>query len=442
MIADLGGVLLLNALLLAAGCGITAAAGWWRGAGIRDALGVSYLAGVAGFGVIAQLLYVAGASLSRVQVVAVCLVLACGAVRGARRGGRRERLRDPLALAAIPLAAFVVLVGIDLWFQPLWAYDSWTFWTPKAHALWALGGLDAGWFTQADLTSRDYPILLPSVEAAGFRFTGYETALLDVQSLLFFVGFLRTVYEVSVGRARSGVLWAVLAMLVVAPSVTDQLAAAEADVPVAVLFAAAGACGAVWLQEGRRSGLSIAAVLAAGAAATKVEGLAFTVALFVGLAAAGAARSGLRTAVAPLAAGTAAVVLGAVPWRIWLAVHHVPNQGSVGRVGDLGYLAHNLARVPLAAAYMAGRLLDPRSWLLVIPLFLVVIARSARGRRARAVLPLYAITTASLALLGLVLAYWSTRLGFRYQLTTSARRVVTGVVFFCAALTPLLSARS
>jgi hypothetical protein len=38
-----------------------------------------------------------------------------------------------------------------------------------------------------------------------------------------------------------------------------------------------------------------------------------------------------------------------------------------------------------------------------------------------------------------VFAYWSTRLGLDYQLTTSARRVVTGVVFFCAATAPLVA---
>ena len=50
--------------------------------------------------------------------------------------------------------------------------------------------------------SKDYPILLPAVEAAGFRFSGYETSLLDLQSLVFFAAFLRFVYEVGARRAR------------------------------------------------------------------------------------------------------------------------------------------------------------------------------------------------------------------------------------------------
>ena len=56
---------------------------------------------------------------------------------------------------------------------------------PKAHALYALNGLDAGWFGAHDLLNRDYPLLLPAIESATFRFTGFETRLLDVQSLLF-----------------------------------------------------------------------------------------------------------------------------------------------------------------------------------------------------------------------------------------------------------------
>jgi hypothetical protein len=429
--SDAGGLVLVNALFLAAGLGVTGAAGWWRGGpSLLRALGISYLCGVAAYGVVAQLLYVCGASLARWQVVAVCAVLAVGAVRGRGRGSAHEAARDRWRVLALPLAAFLLLIAVDLWYQPLWAYDSWTFWTPKAHALWALGGLDAHWFTQASLTSPDYPILLPSVEAAGFRFTGYETGLLDLQSLLFLVAFLHAVYSLGARRARRVVVWAVLAMLVVAPSVADQLAAAEADIPVAVLFAAAAACGAVWLRERRTPALVVAAVLAAGASATKVEGIAFAAAVFLALAA-----SARRWA--PLAAGTAALAAGVAPWRIWLAVHHVANQGSYGRLTHVGYLARHADRVPLAAAYMLAKMADPRAWLLVLPLFLVVLVDACRRRVPR--VPTYAVITAVIAFAGLVLAYWSTRLGLHYQLATSARRVVTGILFLCAALTPLLA---
>jgi hypothetical protein len=434
VIADAAFLALFNGLLLAAGLGVTGVLGWWRGTAFLRVIGVSYLAGVSSFGVVAQLLYVAGASMATWEVVAICAVLALGAF--ATRGGRP--LPRPAATrwrwAGVMVAVMLALLVVDLWFQPLWAYDSWTFWTPKAHALWALG-LDPHWFTQASLTSPDYPILLPAVEAAGFHFTGYEQSLLDLQSLLFFAAFLRAVYEVAHEHADQAVLWAVLAMLAVAPSVSDQLAAAEADVPVAVLFATAGLCGARWLLTREPRALLLAAVLAAGTAATKVEGTAFVVALFLVLAVAGW-RGRPLDAGAPVAAGLGALAAGILPWRLWLAAHHVHNQASAARITGAGFLARHAARVPEAAAYMLWKMLDPRAWLLVVPLFLALWALAAR-RGGRIVL--FTGATAVLAFASLVFAYWSTRLGLHYQLTTSARRVVTGVVFFCAATTPLLA---
>lgn len=369
--------------------------------------------------------------MARWQIVVVCLVFALGSVRALRAGSSARHDRRPAAAKwpAVALVLFLVLVAVDLWYQPLWAYDSWTFWTPKAHALWALNGLDVHWFTQANLTSPDYPLLLPAVEAAGFRFSGYETGLLDLQSLLFVIAFLHAIYRFSSGRVHSAVVWALLAMVAVAPSVVDQLAAAEADIPVAVFFATAGACGAMWLRERSPSVLAVTGILAAGACATKVEGIVFAAAVFLSLAL-------VSRDWRPLAIGGAAIIAGVLPWRLWLDAHHVANQGSYGRLTDLGYLAHHVARVPIAAAYMLTKMVDPRAWLLLLPLVLLALVHAyRRGNRPTAI---YAGVTGIIAFVGLLLAYWSTRLGLHYQLATSARRVVTGILFFGAAITPQL----
>ena len=96
-------------------------------------------------------------------------------------------------------------------------------------------------------------------------------------------------------------------------------------------------------------------------------------------------------------------------------------------------------RIPVACAYLLVKLLDPRAWLLLFPLFAFV---AAHARKRNPELFAYCLVTFLIAFVGLVLAYWSTRLGLHYQLATSARRVVTGLVFFGAALTPLLSLRA
>jgi len=432
MTADLAGLLLLNLCFLAAGAGVTAVFGWWRGlAELGRSLGVAYLAGVATFGVTAQLLYVLGASLARWQVLVVCAVAALGTVVGRQKASdTSSRCLTPVWPAAV-LALFLALIAIDLWWQPLWTYDAWTFWTPKAHALVKLNGLHAPWFAAADLPNKDYPLLLPAVESAGFRFTGYETGLLDLQSLIFLLAFLRAAYEAGAVGARPVVLWAVLALVVAAPSVVDQLASAEADIPEAALFGVAGLCGYLWLTEQRRGSLHLAGVLAAGAAATKVEGVAFTIALFVALAAASRRWP-------PLVAGAAALAAGVLPWRLWMRAHDVANQASVGRFG-VHELASHLARAPEAAAYLLAKMLDPRAWLVLVPLVAFVVVQAARAGARRPVA--FVVVTSVLAFAGLVLAYWTTPLPFHEHLATSARRVITAIVFFGAAVTPLLDPR-
>ena len=435
MTRDLLALALVNGCLLAAGIGVTGLAGWWRGRDVVRSLGVAYLCGLAAFGVIAQVLYVLGASLARWQVVAVCGLLALGSLR-AVRGDPESPAAPPLPRAALAAGlAMLGLLAVDLWYQPLWAYDAWTFWTPKAHALFALNGLDPSWFRASDLANRDYPLLLPAVEAATFRFTGYETSLLDLQSWLALAAFLAAIVEV--GRrlgCRRSLLVAVLLSLVFAPSVADQLASAEADIPLAAMFACAGLAACVWLEQRRVGALALVGVLAAGCAATKIEGTVFAIALFAPLVVLGA-RHSRRDGGLAAAVGVAALAIGILPWRIWLSLHHVPEQVTVHRLTSPSLLAGHVDRLPRAVAYMAWRALDPRAWIVLVPLCLAVLVLAWRGRSP---LVSFAAAAAGLALAGLLLAYWTTPLPFHYHLATSARRVITGPIFLLAAVLPLI----
>jgi hypothetical protein len=436
MTANLAGLLLVNLLWLGAGLGVTGLAGWWTGRDPFHALAISYLAGVAAYGVLAQALFVAGASLSRVELVLVCAVLALGVIRPLRNvsPGQWPRVRRP-PWEAVLVVVVVGALAVDLWFEPLWAYDSWTFWTPKARALFTLG-LDPSWFGASDLLNRDYPVLLPAVEAAGFRFTGYETALLDIQSLFFIAVFLAAFAQIVIPRAPR---WAraIPVLIVVSPSIADQLANAEADIPLAVFFACAVLYAYLWHRRHEPGALALFGVFAAGTAATKAEGLLFVLALALAVGVAEAQRS--RSAAARFAV-TAAVAAGValVPWRLWMSAHGIPNQSSLSRVSDAAFLADHVSRVPIAAAYMAARIIDPRAWLLLVPLLAVLTAAAVRQRRPDALLVLAIV---ALSLGTLLLAYWTTPFELHYHLATSARRVITGPILAWATVLPLLFER-
>ena len=438
MTRDLVALLAANACFLAAGLGVTRAAGWWRS---RDeaagALGVAYLVGVAAVGVASCLLLIAGAALSLVQILVLSAALAALGLAPARSLATPRAARAvpvaPAALAAVVLAA----LAVDYWYQPLWKYDAWTFWTPKARALVELEGLDAAWFTAADLLNPDYPLLVPALEAIVFRFAGVAPEVLDYQSWLLVAGFALAVVELARRSGAATLAWWPAAMAVTAPSLGIQAATAEADVPLAVLVACAGGLGVVWLEERRPAVLVLVGVLLAAALAAKVEGTIFVIAVLVPLAVL-AWRSSRRDGLLVLGVGAAAAAVTLLPWRLWLRAHEVENQATLSRVTDLGLLGDEAARVPEAAATVVWELVDPRSWLLVVPVALLAAALAVRaGRRSAAIV---LIGSLALSVAGLVLAYWTSPLGLDFHLVTSSSRVVTAPVLLAAMLTPFVLA--
>jgi 4-amino-4-deoxy-L-arabinose transferase-like glycosyltransferase len=444
MTVDLLALLAANACFLAAGLGITRATGWWLAPEeALGAVGVSYVVGVAAVGVVSCLLLIAGTALTLVQVLVLAAALAAlGLVRGRGAAGTRPRHASPigrvLLVPGVVVAVVLAALAVDFWYQPLWKYDAWTFWTPKARALVELDGLDPDWFTAADLLNPDYPMLVPALEAILFRFAGVAPEVLDYQSWLLVAGFALAVLELVRRRGVPLVLsgWTI-AMAITAPSLGIQAATAEADVPLAVFVACAAGFGLVWLEERRLGALVLVGVLLAAAFASKVEGTIFAVALLLPLAAL-AWRSSRRDGLLAVAAGVAAFAVTLLPWRLWLAAHDVENQATLGRVTDLGLLRDEAERVPEAAGTMVWELVDPRSWLLVVPMALVAAVLALRAGRLRGALLLASSLT--LAVLGLVLAYWTSPLELDFHLLTSSSRVVTAPVLLAAALTPFLLA--
>ena len=93
VIADVLWLAVVNSLFLAGGLGVTGAAGL-SGARYRN-LAVSYLAGVASYGVIAQTLFVLGARMTRVEIVVVCAAARARARSATDRGTGARTPRFP-----------------------------------------------------------------------------------------------------------------------------------------------------------------------------------------------------------------------------------------------------------------------------------------------------------------------------------------------------------
>ena len=395
-------------------------------------IGLAYLVGMAAAGVVLTWLLMAGASLAIWQFLLVCALLGALVLVPRRRlePSRPPVDRWPLTPALALLAvAFLVLLAIDLYHQPLWTVDSWTIWTPKARSVVALGHLSPAFLRST--VSPDYPLLVPAVETVDLRAMGHDTVVLHLQFWFEVTAFLWAAVDLLAGRVRSALLWPVVAALAVAPTVGIQAAYGMADVPVAVLVALCFVCAWRWTFEGDRFALGLLGVLGAGALATKSEGLFYVGALFLVLL---VLLRRDRARVGGTVAAAAVAALGLLPWRIYARAHDLHDWFGTDRGNAL--FDRRVQRIPEAAASLAKEIVDPTAWLLValFGLAAVVLAWHAGRRRevALAVLPL------GLAFLALDWVYWNTPIDFRFQLQTSARRVVVSLVLSLALLAPLL----
>jgi hypothetical protein len=390
----------------------------------------AYLVGVASVGVLATLLLLAGASLRVWQIVVLCAVLAaCGFVRS-----RRVTFSTPRVSpwwGAILVVAFLAVLGVDLAFQPLWAYDAWAQWTPKAKSFVLFNGLDANYF-QTSAPNSDYPVLVPALEAIDFRFMqGFGTQVLHLQFFLLVAGYAGALFELLLPRARAVFVWALVATVVVAPALGIQAAYALADVPLAVFFSLAGVFAWFWLEERDGAALVLLGLFSAAALASKNEGELFVGTLFAVLVVLAVAQRAWRSTAVTVAAGVASLV-GFLPWRLWARAHHLTDYYA----GSSPSLAH-LGRIPIAAGRLLKESFDPTSWLALLPLALVAAALAwVYGGARRGPLLVGALVVLSFA--ELVFVYWATALPFDYDLDTTARRVIMTPLLFAAALAPLM----
>lgn len=402
------GLAALHLLFLTAGAALLwFLRGWQRWVELARLAGLAYLVGVASVGSVWVLLVIAGAPFSAGLAVAVPVVVALLGLLGgsARRRPRpafgtvaqRGRFVTALGMAA----AGVLLEGLfrSARLSGLQAWDAWSFWIPKAKAIYFFGGLDEQFFTT--LPGASYPPLVPVLDAAAFHLMGApDVVTLHVQFVLLGAGFVWALAGLLGERVPAWILWPFLLLLLVAPRLGGRFAIPEADLLLDYFFVLAAVLVICWILDREWWMLVLATILLCGMVLTKREGLLLGVLLFAAALVASARR---RRATWP-ALGASAAVVAAVgaPWRVWYVAHDVGGEGpSEGFVPwqNLEWLWPSVLRT-------LGVLFDTGYWSLIVPVAGGALILAALTRAADLLVAFFG-TLLVLVALGGIWATWS-----------------------------------
>jgi hypothetical protein len=232
-------------------------------------------------------------------------------------------------------------------------------------------------------------------------------------------------------RVTSALVWAPVLTGAVLLSLS-RLLTAYADVPLGFYLALGTLQLGVWLQSGRRRDLALAALLLAGAAAVKNEGTAG--ALLV-LAVALAAMVFARRRRAALELALASALLGVVailPWRLWVAAHHLQTEVPLGRVANPGFLARNVDRVGPVVHGLDQQLGMTNGVTIFVSLALAMVAACAWERRGRTLGAFYLVVLAGYYAT-LVWSWWIDTLPLSFMGPATAGRLDLGLGFIAVA---------
>jgi hypothetical protein len=374
----LAGLLALNGAYLAVGSTLVwAARGWgyWR-EWARFA-GLAYLVGVAGLGIVWTLMLVVGFPMRAPAFVAGAVLLAgFGVIVGRARGRRWPGSSPPLALTALSLVTAAGIAVVGVFFEALfragrlhglYAFDAWSFWIPKAKAIYVQGELDVDFLLQVAHPS--YPPLVPLLDAAAFHaMGGVDVVTLHLQYWFYALGFVAAIVGLLVGRVPPWILWPFVVLAVVAPRMSESLLVPQADFLLQFFALAAVVVAVSWLQEEARWPLPVVVILLGAAVLTKREGLLLSAIVFGALAVATCDRA--RRAWPQLAGAGLAVVAIAVPWRLWYRDRGLTGESPPGFLPPFGRVWDSL-ELSLDVFF------DPALWSLVTALGIAAVAISA-----------------------------------------------------------------
>lgn len=428
-------LLLLQVVFLALGAGSLAAFGIVRTrAELRARLPVAYLVGVAVGGIVAAHLALIQAGVGVTEIVVLAVLVWLVAWRRLRADGAAPRAPYDVVGVLAFLVALVALAHLTrmLETRPLYEWDGWAIWATKARAVFEFGGAYSPVFTTYPPVQ--HPIFLPAIEAIDFHALGrFDGTLVHVQLGLLGFGFAAALWSLLRERAEPWLAGLVVLALATATGFEQQLSTNYADVPLAIFVALGAVCLARWLAEGDPALAKLAALFLGTATLVKAEGLLFAAAALVAALAAGG-RPRLRgTLYAALA-----VALILLPWRLYVAVHHLKNpEYTLGNAVNPVYLARHADRLWPAVRSVGGHAFS-FDWGLLLPLALVAIALALWSARSR--LAVYALLWTLLSFLGIVLVFWISVVPVELTLRWAAYRTVVALVVGAASLAPLLAA--
>jgi hypothetical protein len=332
----------------------------------------------------------------------------------------RALLLFPVALATYAL----YVVAIETLRRPLVRWDTWAFWLFKAKILANEPLIPAPAFFTAPAYAyahAHYPLLWPILAAAayGASFT-WDDHLARVILLPLFAAFGLMIYAAlrpNLARFQAAMLASLQLAL---PNVLFHAGLGIADVMLAGYYAAMICCILLDNEQRNWPMLIAAALLAAGCAFTKTEGLP--------LAAIGAvmtflltARRGLGSALGRTALFCAIPVLLLAPWFWWS--HPLPRlDENYGARFSLTVIHDNVGRIPVVLRAVGAEMIAPNDWgplWIILPIFALL---GWRGFRRPFICVLWLALLAQLLLY--MLAYVVARADLAWLLQTSLDRLL------------------
>jgi hypothetical protein len=382
------GLLALNLWLFVVGvCVLFGLRGWNSWVEFGRLSGLAYMCGVGSLGIMWVWQLTVSIDMSLATIFGSGVIIAVAAVLVGLRLGRRlpprPTVRKPPLQLSLIAALFGGLAGVYLEAQfragrlaGLYEFDAWSFWVPKAQAIYYFGGLDGRFFH--DLAGQSYPPLVPALEAAAFHFMGAaDEVTLHLQFWFLLLGFVGAVVGLLSSRVPPFLLWPFLLLVLVTPHVVDHALQPQADFLLDEFFGLAALLLALWLKDRSNWELGGAALFLAGAMLTKREGYVLAAcALLAALIVTRPHARGLwpRLGAVGLVAGAATV-----PWRVLLGVRDLEGGGP--EAGGLGLLAHAERAWP-SLRLALSTLFDFHVWLVLAPLLVfAILAGFMRGDR-------------------------------------------------------------